>query len=368
MTLRNHRSKLAIFALLALVGGMLAACDTSTSETEPAGMTPFAISARIEGATVEEITEALTSFIHNTDDTEAGLPADWIVAGGNELEDGADPIEAALRLPGGTRIVEVCNHHYASMAMSFGGHHGVALPCEISVHQDGDAVEVVILEPEAIFSVFFGDVPAEHQESMGGLAAAVRAELVDLIELSLAGFDASYPDTPVGPVWDDEMVAGYSQQPNALVQDIAIPVDERGSDESAKAFRDAFVAELLTVLTHEHMDEVGSMVEGLSVDDWRSARTYALHLPGDVTVVEVCSPTYAGAALSTGAYHAPALPCQIAIWVEGDHVRVHLLDPMFIFPVFFADAPAEMMESMGGLAAAVAQDLQLIVAAAQDRM
>jgi hypothetical protein len=45
-----------------------------------------------------------------------------------------------------------------------------------------------------------------------------------------------------------------------------------------------------------------------------------------------------------------------------------VLSPLFIFPVFFGDAPEEMMESMGGLATAVQQDLQLLVAASIDEL
>ncbi len=116
------------------------------------------------------------------------------------------------------------------------------------------------------------------------------------------------------------------------------------------------------------MDTVGSTVEGLSVDDWRSARTHALGLPGQVSVVEVCSPTYATAALGTGAHHGPALPCQMAVYVEGDSIYVDVLDPLFIFPVFFSDVSEEMAEQMGPMAMAVQGDILLMVDASIDAM
>lgn len=370
MPQRTRVSSMIVIALsLVLTGVALLGCDGNEGPSEPdaaVAMTPFTITARVNGATVDEVTAAIATYIHDVDDTSRDLPADWIVAGGDHLEEGESADGAALRLPGGSRIVEVCNHHYASMAMAFGGHHGVALPCEIAITQQGDDVEVVLLNPEAIFGVFFGDVPAEQAEQMGGMAATVMAELEDLVEASLDGFSADYVGEPVGPEWSEEELSQFRTSDYSVEMDVEIPTELRGSDEDRLAFKARFVEQLLTTLTHEEMEQIGSQVSGLSTEDWRAARPYALGLPGQVSVVEVCSPTYATAALSTGDYHAPALPCQIAIWVDGDMLRVHVLSPLFIFPVFFGDAPDEMMESMGGLATAVQQDLQLVVAAALD--
>lgn len=362
-------SIIAITLSLVLTGVALLGCDEGGESSGPEGeivMTPFSVTARVSGASVEEVTAAIATFIHDVDDTDRDLPADWIVAGGDHLEEGEPADGAALRLPGGSRIIEVCNHQYAGMAMSFGGHHGVALPCEIAVTQQGEDVEVVLLNPEAIFGVFFGDVPAEHAEQMGGLAATVRAELEDLVEASLDGFSAEYLGEPAGPEWSESDLSQFRASDISVEMDVEIPAEFTGSDEDRLAFKTSFTERLLTTLTHEEMDQIGSQVSGLSTDDWRAARPYALGLPGQVSVVEVCSPSYATAALSTGAYHAPALPCQIAIWIEGDMLRIHILSPLFIFPVFFGDAPEEMMASMGGLATAVKQDLELVVAAALD--
>ena len=350
----------------------LTAFACSPDEPEPVEPTvedetvsPFSITARIPGTDVATVTEALATYIDEVDDTERGLPADWIVAGASDLDEGEHAAEAALGLPDGSKIVEVCNHEYASQAMSFGGHHGVALPCEIAITQQGDSVEVVLLNPEAIFGVFFGDIPPEAAAGMGGLAATVRTELEDLVIDAVSEFDGGdFPLENVGPAWTPAEMQDLASQDYAIDMDIPIPA-EHLADKAA--FKALFIDELLTTITHEDMDQVGSEVEGLSVGDWRSARTGALSLPGDVSVVEMCSPTYATAALSTGKHHAPALPCQTAIFVEGDVLHVDVLDPMFIFPAFFSDAPEEMMADMGDMAYAVQSDVQLIVEEATRR-
>ena len=349
--------------------------DETDGETEAPQLTitPYSITAVVHDSNVEEVTAYLAAHFDTFDDTTVGMPDDWLVAGAAEVrehEEGASVLDAVLKLPGGDRIIEVCNKMYAGQAMSFGGIHGVALPCEVAVVQEGDETQVVILNPSAIFGVFFQDVPAEHAEAMAGLAATVRTELETVIMAALNGanVDSSYEN--VGPEWTMEDVAGFGQMDFVLTSTIDIPEDMTGSDEDREAFKAAYVETLLTTLTHEEMETVGSTVPGLSVDDWRAARHYALNLPGGVSVVEMCSPTYAAAAMSTGKHHAPALPCQAAIYLdnENDQLVIDLLDPMFIFPVFFSDAPAEMMENMGGLAGAVKADLSAVVEAAIDAM
>ena len=354
-----------VAAVTTLVTALGAAGCSTPEDGEGETTSPFSLTVRVENATVEEVAGALATYIDEVDDTDHGLPANWQVAGAGNLEEGEAALGAALKLPGGDRVVEVCNHHYAEQAMSFGGHHGVALPCEIGVNQVGDDVEVVLLEPEAIFGIFFNDIPAEYAAGMSGLAATVKGELEQLIVAGLAELDTSYVGEAVGPSWSKDEMAEFAGMDHAIAMDLEIPTSYLADQESRQTFKSLFVDSLLETLTHEDMEKVGSEVEGLSVADWRAARPYALGLPGQVDVVEMCSPTYAEAAMSTGAHHAPALPCQTAIWVEGDTLRVHLLDPLFIFPVFFSDAPAEMMEAMGGMASAVRQDIQMIVGAAQ---
>jgi hypothetical protein len=51
----------------------------------------------------------------------------------------------------------------------------------------------------------------------------------------------------------------------------------------------------------------------------------------------------------------------MAIYVEGDSICIDVLDPLFVFPVFFSDVSPEMAEQMGPMAAAVKGDILLIV-------
>ncbi len=369
---RSFPLSLALPALLA-AGLTLSACEVDPGaepggdepEPEVALTAPFSVVANVQGATVDEVAGALADFIHEVDDTTQGLPADWIVAGGDTLDEDESALEATLRLPGGGRIVEVCNAEYAGQAIALGAQRGVALPCEFSVTQEDDGVRVVMLNPEAIFGVFFTDIPAEYMEQMGGLAATVRGELEGLVVDGLAELEAEHPMEDIGPSWTPEDMAAFGAD-YSIVMDMDIPEPFLVDEQSRADFQGLFVDAMLETLTYEGMADVGSTVPGLSVDDWRSARPYSLRLPSGVEVVEKCSPTYAAAALSTGSWHAPALPCETAIWVDGDTLRIHLLDPNFIFPVFFSDAPAEMMAEMGGMAATVAEDIQLITEAAQE--
>ena len=356
-------SRAAVGLALVVMALGVAACG---DEDSPDGQTvsPFSISARVKNSTVAQVAGTLASYIHTVDDKTRGMPDDWIVAGGDKLNSGQDALHAALKLPNGTRIVEVCNHTYAAQAMSFGGHHGVALPCEIAVNQKGSDVEVVLLNPSAIFKVFFADVPAEKAQAMGGLAATVRGELDALVAAALSKQTTDFPKMEVGPTWTPAQLRDLAGKKQDINKDIDLPASAKKDSASALAYRDKVVQSMLTTLTHEESASVGSKVSGLSVKDWRSARTHALGLPGKVSVVEVCSPTYAGAAMQAGTIHAPALPCQVAVYVKGDKLAIRVLDPQFIFSAFFSDAPAQMMHSMGPMAAKVRADILLTVDAA----
>jgi uncharacterized protein (DUF302 family) len=356
-----------LFALAMPFALTMAACggDDDPQTPDNTALTPFSLAAKIPNAKVEDIATKLANYIASEDDTKRGLPSDWLVAGHEEHGHEKPAIEATLKLPNGNRIVEVCNKHYAKQAMAFGGQRGVALPCEIAINQVGDDVEVVLLNPRAIFSTFWHDIPAEQAKSLGGMAAAVRDELDGVIKLALeqeAGI--TFPKTPLGPKWDDAALGQLTAMNKTVQKTITIPAASMVDEASKVAFKNAVVAELLSKLTHEEMKEVGSKVDGLSVKDWRSARAYALALPNNTSVVEVCSPTYANQALAAGLHHAPALPCEIAIYVKDDKVMIDILDPSVIFSGFFSDAPAEMQKAMGPMAATVRGDLEKVVAAA----
>lgn len=80
---------------------------------------------------------------------------------------------------------------------------------------------------------------------------------------------------------------------------------------------------------------------------WRSGRLEPLKVPGGSWIVEACSPTYAKEALTTGEYHTPALPCEIAVFVNPDDnttIDISFLNPEFMFGALFADGMANMTQ------------------------
>jgi len=81
---------------------------------------------------------------------------------------------------------------------------------------------------------------------------------------------------------------------------------------------------------------------------WRSGRLHPLKVPGGSWIIEACSPTYAKEALETGEYHTPALPCEIAVFVNPDDnktIDVSILNPEFMFGALFADAMRDMNQT-----------------------
>jgi uncharacterized protein (DUF302 family) len=355
----KHIKRFTLMLFLLAAGG-LAACSTSEETARPATISPYVSLVHLPGARVDDVAAALVGSIQDTDERTLGLPDDWTVVGAAVIpEHGA--LGATLKLPGGHRTVELCNHTYASMALSAGAHRAVGLPCKLSLLQREDGVEVVMLSPESIFALFFHDVEPAMAAQMEGLAATVREEIRSLVVRGVQGFEgAAWRNAPVGPGWTEDQLAGFGDMASTVRYTVS-PTTTEGTYASAAALRDAVADRLLETLTHEGSEQVGCTVPGLSVDDWRSARTLALTLPGDVRLVEVCSPTYAAAALGTGLHHAPALPCKIAIHVEGDVVHIEMLDTAFVFPSFFSDIPAEHAEALHGMATAVRTDIMRII-------
>jgi len=101
---------------------------------------------------------------------------------------------------------------------------------------------------------------------------------------------------------------------------------------------------------------------------WRSGRNEPLKVPGGSYIVEACSPVYAKEALTTGEHHTPALPCEIAVFVNPDDnksINVSLLNPEFMFGALFADGmntmSAEEVTAFGTIINNINGDLKTIV-------
>lgn len=361
------KSMILSLSLLSCVLALAAAgCESPTpAEPEEVQISPFSIAASITGSTPEEVGRAIYQEIHTIDDIEArGWAGDWVVVGFRSLEEGDDPFIRALHFPNGAILLEICNRSHVAESMSHGGHHGVAFPCEIAViPTPGGGVEVIILNPESIFGVYFGDLTSTDYSLMAGHLVSIRNEMEQLVASALVGFNAVYPLEDIGPSWDAEEWEEIRQQEYSTFFEIPIPTEHRGSDEDRLAYKDSFVSTLLQTATTPASEQIGADVADLSTSDWRSARTFPLNFPGDsgVKVVEMWSDTYMDEIELAGSYHLPALPFAVGSWVEGDTVRVNLLEPEFIFGVFYSDISEQRMQALNSTGNTVRQDLILIV-------
>ena len=356
-------------------------------------------------------------------------PANWIL-GGLEGEVTAEKVEAAiLRVPTPfpvdptdpasplkkVNIVEMCNPLFAQKALGLlpvvtdddstkiidGYIHAPALPCEVAIYVDEQGyVNVEMLNPEAIFTLFFTDVLFGEQMEDEDFAAAIQElpvqvneEIRTILLLALEGLEdvdvvAIEPPLPLGPVYRNlkQVAEVVEETPYAspyvhfayrlkgkVDDDDDDSDDEKGAASRAFASTDAkVVAEAIIATLKLTGEEREALNEALNFTDWTSPRAAPLPIPNN-QVVEACSPTNAKAAMALGMYHATALPCEIAVTVvdlDGDEVTetlmISYLDPHFMFGAMFNDAfdtlTEDALEELLALPPKVLADLQTIVA------
>jgi uncharacterized protein (DUF302 family) len=294
-------------------------------------------------------------------------------------------------------IVEMCNPLFAKKALGLlpvvegdlttkikdGYIHAPALPCEVAIYADEEGhVNVDMLNPQAIFTLFFTDVLFGEQMDDPTFAAAIQElpaqvneEIQRIIKLALdeSGFAYVPQSQPLGPRYNslEEVAETVEETPFQSPFVHFIYEKRHGGDFSAEDVAAVSAAIIDTLsLDGEHQPSLDAQ---LNTDDWRSARPTALPVPGNL-VIEVCSPTNAIAAMGLGMEHATALPCEIAVksldWDEiyGNEVlMITYLDPHFMFSALFNDAfddlSAEELEEFLALPPRVLEDLQTIVKA-----
>jgi uncharacterized protein (DUF302 family) len=76
------------------------------------------------------------------------------------------------------QILGACNPHYAYRALSVDESIGLLLPCNVVLKQDGDEVEVIIQDPEVMFSV----VDEDTKKLMVGFPQEVKQSLQFALE------------------------------------------------------------------------------------------------------------------------------------------------------------------------------------------
>ncbi len=390
------------------------------------GFTPFLRVAEIPTAAeppanyqlAQEVADHIATFVAERDEpTVLGEDVirggNWIVAG-VEAEIGteafAEELDAAVlgvptqqlinpdeaASPANTKkiaIVEICNRTYASMALGArniiesesvnnGMIHATALPCEVAVHNQDGTIYVDMLNPEAIFTLFFSDVlfgpqmqNEQFAQAMQALPTLVKGEIRQTL---FAALDE----------WQAETGNNYTESDERLgpefktIEDVVAAIDAAPHDspyvhwEYTKQDGGTFTREELTTIAEaiietatvhgeanagqQEADLLDQLSEGAS---WRSARHHPLSMPGGNLVIEMCSPTYAKMAIgSTRLDHATALPCEVSLNInENGNLLVSFLDPGFMFGALFADMSEDEKAQFGNMPAIVLGDIQTLV-------
>ncbi len=278
-------------------------------------------------------------------------------------------------------VVEFCNKKYASMAMGVtpiigtrkvvnGYAHATALPCEVSVWNDDKHIYVDMLDPSAIFTLFFSDVlfskdmqdPA-FAKALNAMPPQVKSEIVAIIYAALKEFDPMMEtmDKSIGPdyrsIKDVVDVVKSSPLKSPYKHMIYTKQDgtkftEAESEKVAQTIIDTLSihgnpkAGKHPTVINDKGDTLDSILSPKS--SWRSARSAPITLPGKNHIIEACSPKYAKMAMGTGLYHVNALPCEISVKIieGGNKLVLSYLDPAFMLRALFADISAKRAPSI----------------------
>ncbi len=320
-----------------------------------------------------------------------------------------DPTDAAYMADGTVtrantkkgNVIEFCNKKYASMAMGVepiigdrkvvnGYAHAPALPCEVSVWNDDQHIYVDMLDPSAIFTLFFSDVlfSADMQdpafaEALYAMPPQVKSEIVSIVYAALQAFDPEMKamDQMIGPDYQsiDDIVAVVDASPlDSPYLHMVYTKQDGGLFTEAES---KLVAQTIINTMSKHGEPDAGIhptvinAEGDTLDSilspkssWRSARSEPITIPGKNHIIEACSPKYAKMAMGTGLHHVNALPCEITVKIidGGSKLVISYLDPAFMLNAMFADIPEEEKVAFGNIPELINTDLQAIVAAALD--
>lgn len=299
-------------------------------------------------------------------------------------------------------VLDFCNEHYAKQALGVspivgtkkvvnGYSHTPALPCEVSIWNDDDHIYVDMLDPNAIFSLFFTDVlfSADMQdpafaEAITDLPPQVKAEIRAVVLHAMNEFDENTKvvDKQLGPKYKsmDEVINVVATSP---YQSPYMHVGYTKMDGSAFSAADstAVTQAIINTMSIHGTSTEGvhpTVIDGVTLDSilspgssWRSARATPMTLPGNNHVIEACSPKYAKLAMSTGLHHVTALPCEITVQIvdqdgngSTETLVISYLDPHFMLNALFADISEEDKLAFASIPGNIMNDLQKVVRAA----
>ena len=339
---------------------------------------------------VPEIADKIAQYVTLTDE-DAVLGFDskgWLIGGAKTANNGGgETYEFTDLLPipamgvtdntGKSRVIEFCNGKYASMAMGTGLNHGPALPCEVSVHSDGENVYIDMLDADAIFSIFFHDITDDG--TLKQIAADVKSELRTMVlaaldDSTVVAANATADGVIITTDPKRTTAVTYTESTEALgpkfsATDISDSVSYRdpyivykytGTRVFTQADAKALAADIIAALgTDDNTADKTPGLEGLSVKSaWRSGRPDPLGIPG-VFIAEACSPKYASKATKLGNEYITALPCEISVYVDdtaddydasagitkatGSTLSISFLNPNFMFGTMFEGAVANAL-------------------------
>jgi uncharacterized protein (DUF302 family) len=366
------------------------------------------------------VATAIASYVDEFNDHDvSGFPADWIVGG---MEGDTTIEEAILRIPSPelidpentalgikkVNVMDLCNAYYAKQALGVepiagtdkkvvnGYSHAPALPCELATWNDDENIYIDMLDPNAIFSIFFTDVlvsadmqtDPDFAAAITALPVAVKDEIKTVVynALDVAGYKYNTHDKMLGPKYKtvEDIFEVVAASPNES------PYKHVAYTKLGGAMFDVGETKAVAEAIIEAMSVHGKPGAGthpwddenmLSTDSkWRSARHEPLGLPGinktdKNWVIEACSPKYAKMAMGTGMHHATALPCEIAVQrvnvdesIDGstEALVISYLDPFFMFGAMFSDMTDEEKAALGDVPGYIIDDLQFIVKHALD--
>jgi len=309
-------------------------------------------------------------------------------------------------------VLDFCNEHYAKQALGVapiigdkkivnGYSHTPALPCEVSIWNDDKHIYVDMLDPNAIFSLFFTDVlfsedmqdPA-FAEAITDLPPQVKSEIRAIILHAMNEFDSKTKtvDKQLGPKYKSmaEVVNAVASSPEGSPYKHVGYTKVGGGGFTGAESKAVTQAIINTMSIHGAKDADGNDIAGIhptvinsdgdtldsiltKKSSWRSACPTPLTLPGFNHVIEACSPKYAKMAMSTGLHHVTALPCEITVQIidkDGDPLNgketlvVSYLDPHFMLGALFADISEDDQRDFAEIPGNIMDDLQNVVAAA----
>jgi uncharacterized protein (DUF302 family) len=302
-----------------------------------------------------------------------------------------------------TNVIEFCNKKYASMALGVapivddnkivnGYTHAPALPCEVSIWNDDKHIYVDMLDPSAIFTLFFTDVLLSDDmndrafaDAITAMPPQVKSEIKAILYAVLSDFDPDLDtmDKMIGPRYTsmEQIIGAVDASPeDSPFKHVAYTKTGGGTFTAVDS--KAVAQTIIDTLSKEGsnpgvhptvINEDGDTLDSIlsSGSSWRSGRLTPITIPGKNHVIEACSPKYAKMAMGTGAHHVTALPCEISVQIidrDGDGAKeslvVSYLDPHFMLGALFADITEEEAIKFAAIPGNIMDDLQKVVAAA----